>query len=106
MKENQNQANNYTNLYPTPDMQHHHNISEQNSMQNYFQIPVNPPPKPPKQPFNPIPLLLIAGVIFLFLGGIVFLTNTWEVLSDAGRAISLLSASIIAFGVNFLAEIA
>lgn len=104
MKENQKQANNYTNLYPPPDRQNNI-ISEQNPMQDYYQIPVNSSStKSPKQRFNPIPLLLIAGVIFLFLGGIVFLTNTWEILSDTGRAVSLLSVSLIAFGINFLAE--
>ncbi len=65
-----------------------------------------PPPQPPapKKPFSPIPLLLIAGVIFLFLGGIIFLTGTWDMLPDIARALSLLSASAIAFGINILAE--
>lgn len=65
-----------------------------------------PPPKPkkPKKPFSPIPLLLVAGVVFLFLGGIIFLTNTWDTLPDIARAVSLLSASVIAFGFNVLAE--
>ncbi len=58
----------------------------------------------PKQPFSPISLLLVAGVIFLFLGGIIFLTNTWKALSDTLRAFSLLSASLVAFGANILAE--
>lgn len=65
-----------------------------------------PAPKPPKpkQPFSPISLLLVAGVIFLFLGGVIFLTNTWKALPDALRAVSLLSASVVAFGANMLAE--
>ncbi len=67
------------------------------------------PPKPadppkPKKPFSPIPLLLTAGVIFLFLGGIIFLTNTWDMLPNAARAVFLLSASAIAFGASYLAE--
>lgn len=65
-----------------------------------------PPPKPkkPKKPFSPIPLLLIAGVLFLFLGGVIFLTSTWDTLPDIARAISLLSASVIAFTFNVIAE--
>jgi len=60
--------------------------------------------KKTKQPFSPISLLLVAGVIFLFLGGVIFLTKTWGMLSDTIRALSLLSASLIAFGMNILAE--
>ncbi len=64
------------------------------------------PPKPaaPKKPFSPIPLLLAAGVSFLFLGGIIFLTSTWNMLPDVARAISLLSASVLAFSINVVAE--
>ena len=65
------------------------------------------PPRPaskPKQPFSPIPLLLVAGVVFLFLGGVLVLTKTWDALPDAARAASLLSVGIISFGVNLLAE--
>ena len=67
----------------------------------------DPPPvqmQKPKKPFNPIPLLLIAGVLFLFLGGIIFLTNTWNMLPDVLRACGLLSASVIAFSANALAD--
>ncbi len=67
--------------------------------------PVKPPAPPvPKKPFSPIPLLLIAGVLFLFLGGIIFLTGTWDMLPDLARALALLSASAVAFGINVLAE--
>ncbi|MBQ4465938.1 MAG: hypothetical protein II916_08270 [Oscillospiraceae bacterium] len=71
----------------------------------YAQRPA-PQPKPakPKQPFSPIPLLLMAGVTFLFLGGIVFLTSTWASLADMIRAVALLSFGVICFGVNGLAE--
>lgn len=63
-----------------------------------------PVPKAPKKPFSPIPLLLIAGVCFLFLGGIIFLTSTWNALPDGARAVTLLSLSLLFFGVNILAE--
>ncbi len=66
------------------------------------QIPA-PPPPPPK-PFSPLPLLLFAGVAFLFLGGIIFLTDTWEMLSDPVRALALLSASGVAFGMHLLSD--
>lgn len=69
----------------------------------------NPVPQPAaapvqKTPFTPVTLLLVAGVIFLLFGGIIFLTNTWEMLPDLARACSLLSASVVAFVANILAE--
>lgn len=63
-----------------------------------------PVPRREKKPFSPIPLLLIAGVAFLFLGGVLFMTSTWDVMPNTGRAITLLSAGVIAFAANFLAE--
>ncbi len=74
--------------------------------ETYIPRPVPPPPMPVKEkkPFSPIPLLLIAGVAFLFLGGVLFLTNTWDVMPNMGRAVTLLSASVLAFGANLLAE--
>ena len=66
--------------------------------------PVPQRPAPPAKPFNPIPLLLIAGVAFLFLGGLIFLTGTWGALPSMARAVALLSASVVAFGANIIAE--
>ena len=86
------------NLYETSEPQH-----EPETQTIPEEINFNPPPKP-KKPFSPIPLLLIAGVGFIFLGGVIFLTSTWELLPNPVRAIALLSASVIAFGVNHLAE--
>ncbi len=88
----QNTAVDYTNRYP--------------GSQPFPQpVPMQPQAAPVvKKPFSPIPLLLIAGVIFLFLGGIIFLTGTWDALPDLARACALLSASFIAFAVNVLAE--
>lgn len=69
-------------------------------------VPAAPPPKPaaPKKTFSPILLLQMAGIIFLFLGGIIFLTSTWDMLADAMRAAALLSVSALAFGIHALAE--
>ncbi len=75
----------------------------QSAAQTVRTLPPKSAPKP-KKPFSPIPLLLVAGVVFLFLGGIIFLTNTWDMLPDAVRAASLFSAGIVAFGANALAE--
>ena len=61
------------------------------------------PPKP-KQPFSPIPLLLFAGVAFLFLGGALVLAQTWETLADSARAVILLLFSMMFFGANLIAE--
>ncbi len=66
--------------------------------------PAVPRAPKPKTPFSPIAFLLVAGVVFLFLGGVIFLTSTWDMLPDAARAIALLSASAVAFGINVLAE--
>ncbi|MDE5767779.1 MAG: DUF2157 domain-containing protein [Oscillospiraceae bacterium] len=121
--QNQNQVkiNDYSQLYAKnpvyPDHTKHSNTPDYSA---YFHAPSNlgHPDNPgklnvpinyqdapkPAQPFSPIPLLLIAGVLFLFMGGILFLSSTWDMLPEALRAISLLSASLIAFGVNILAE--
>lgn len=101
-----NQSSVQTNVYSSQ------NISglgqNQANYEKYYQSPApvlsRPKEQKPKQPFSPIPLLLVAGVIFLFLGGVIFLTNTWDMLPDTIRAFSLLSASLIAFGANVLAE--
>ena len=92
-------SNLYENLYETSEPQQ----NEPEVQPIPEGINFNPPPKP-KKPFSPIPLLLIAGVGFIFLGGVIFLTSTWELLPNPVRAIALLSASVIAFGVNHLAE--
>ncbi len=108
-------------VHPSNDYAHLYGSAEPPSHEGSIPEQVKPPvtpasytPKPvpaqpqkppaPKKPFSPIPLLLTAGVIFLFLGGIIFLTSTWDMLPDAARAIALLSASGIAFGINILAE--
>ncbi|MDE6729668.1 MAG: DUF2157 domain-containing protein, partial [Oscillospiraceae bacterium] len=108
-QQNQTQVNDYSQLYASNPDNLHYSGNPENSGNS------GNPGKPdfsyhyqytsrPAKPFSPIPLLLIAGVLFLFMGGILFLTSTWDMLSDAARAISLLSASLIAFGVSVLAE--
>ena len=105
-----NKPEDYSNLYPNhnPDPNQLGTFQQSQDYRNFYQssTPLIPPPKEPKprQPFSPVPLLLIAGVIFLFLGGIIFLTKTWDMLPDILRAMALLSASAIAFGVHVLAE--
>lgn len=119
----QNKKNSYDNLYPPPPNAAHpldapeapgasqppqpfvmHSDEVETASRPQVRIAAPPAPKKPKAPFSPIPLLLIAGVAFLFLGGIIFLSNTWDMLPDAARALSLFSAGIIAFGANVLAE--
>lgn len=96
MNQNQNKTDDYANLYG--------NHQQQQPSVYSSPTPVIRQEKKPKQPFSPISLLLVAGVIFLFMGGIIFLTNTWNILPDVLRACCLLSASLIAFGANLLAE--
>ena len=84
---------------PFPDASPQPAAGKVTYQQNY-----TPPPPKEKKPFNPIPLLLAAGVAFLFLGGIIFLTGTWETLPNGARAAALLSAGVVAFGANILAE--
>lgn len=90
-----NAAMDYTNRYPAPGQP---GIQAPLPQYAAYAVP------PVKKPFSPIPMLLIAGVVFLFLGGIIFLTSTWEMLPDFARAGALLSASVVAFTVNILAE--
>lgn len=112
-----NQNNSYEDLYPSSSPPQPYKMDSTSVDTGFIppNMPVSPPPVPmpppmvqpvPKQkkPFSPIPLLLIAGVAFLFLGGIIFLTGTWDIMPNMGRAVTLLSASVIAFGANLLAE--
>ena len=71
-----------------------------------FQAPPQAAPKPkkPRQPFSPTSFLLIAGVAFLFLGGVLVLKQTWSTLADSVRAIILLCISVMFFGANLIAE--
>lgn len=105
MNMNQHHPDDYSRFYGT-SAQSPANSSPSYPQGSEYRTHVQPPvtQKPPKQPFNPISLLLVAGVIFLFLGGVIFLTNTWDMLPDVVRALGLLSASLIAFGAHALAE--
>ena len=118
MSQNSNRSDDYSNLYTNQnqDFSYHPYDSENQAnlyqqKQNYQSYYQSPTPviryqkeQKPKQPFSPIPLLLVAGVIFLFMGGLIVLTKTWGMLPDVGRALGLLSASLLAFGASVLAE--
>ncbi|MCR5717560.1 MAG: hypothetical protein K6F80_00810 [Oscillospiraceae bacterium] len=95
-----------THSSPVPDQPPKPAVFRSSDMQ---QMPMPQPyqqPRPvkPKQPFSPTSFLLIAGVLFLFLGGVIFLTQTWATLPDTARAVVLLSVSVMFFGANIVAE--
>ena len=73
-----------------------------------------PPPYRPMQPQKPVSsvsnesiktsIILILGVVFVVLAGIIFSTTTWESLSDIAKTIIIFSVSALFFCVSTLAE--
>lgn len=56
------------------------------------------------KPFSAINVVLIIGVIFIILSGLIFATTTWLYLSDILRTIIICSLSLVFFGASLLAE--
>ena len=56
------------------------------------------------KPFSAINIVLIIGVIFIILSGLIFATTTWLYLSDILRTLVICSLSLIFFGASLLAE--
>ena len=107
--------------YPQP------NIPPQQPI-NYAPPPINPyreinqpsfvqpipqyAPVPPVAPImnketkrvSTINIVLIVGVIFIILSGLIFATTTWQFLSNAIRTATILSVTVIFFGVSTLAH--
>ncbi len=73
-----------------------------------------PPPYRPIQPQKPVTsvsnesiktsIILILGVVFVVLAGIIFSTTTWESLPDIAKTIIVFSLSALFFCVSVLAE--
>lgn len=73
-----------------------------------------PPPYRPIQPQNPVTsvsnesiktsIILVLGVVFVVLAGIIFSTTTWELLPDIAKTIIVFSISALFFCVSVLAE--
>lgn len=58
--------------------------------------------KPKKN--STINVILIIGVLFIVLSGFIFMTTTWNVISDTVRVIALLMMSLVFFGGSFIGE--
>lgn len=74
-------------------------ISEIN---NNKKVPDNPPNTKPK--INPINVILIIGVIFIILAGVIFSTTNWNVMSNLVKTLVIFSASIFFYAVSIFAE--
>lgn len=59
---------------------------------------------PKEKPFNAMNVLLIVGVLFVILAGVIFATTTWLYLGEILRAVTILSVSLVFFAASVLAE--
>jgi len=59
---------------------------------------------PKEKPFNAMNVLLIIGVLFVILAGVIFATTTWLYLGEIMRAVTILSVSLVFFAASVLAE--
>jgi len=68
------------------------------------QLPVKPVVKPETKSFGAIIIVLIIGVIFVILSGLIFATTTWVYLSNVVRTTMICSFSFVFFGASIVAE--
>ncbi|MDF2596283.1 MAG: hypothetical protein K0R69_2624, partial [Clostridia bacterium] len=75
------------------------------------QIPIKSPiyqPRQPikkvKQPVSTINIVLIVGVLFIILAGLIFATTTWKTLPSVARTAIIFSLVIVFFGTSWMAE--
>lgn len=66
----------------------------------------NPYPSDEKEisKVSTISVILVVGVIFVLLSGIIFTTTTWHTLNNIVRSLLIFSASVLFFGVGTLAD--
>lgn len=67
-------------------------------------MPRPAPAAPKEKPFNAMNVLLIIGVLFVILAGVIFATTTWLYLGKILRAVTILSVSLVFFAASVLAE--
>lgn len=67
-------------------------------------IPRPAPAVPKEKPFNAMNVLLIIGVLFVILAGVIFATTTWLYLGEILRTVTILSVSLVFFAASVLAE--
>ncbi|MFZ2539585.1 MAG: hypothetical protein WAX04_11875 [Oscillospiraceae bacterium] len=60
--------------------------------------------KKQKDPVSAINVILIIGVFFIILAGLIFATTTWQFLSSLAKICSISSLTAMFFGVSILAE--
>lgn len=58
----------------------------------------------PKSKNSTINVILIIGVLFIVLSGFIFMTTTWNIISDGMRAAALIMMSVVFFCGSFIAE--
>jgi len=63
-----------------------------------------PAPAPRAKPFSALNIVLIIGVIFVILAGLIFATTTWIYLSNVVRTVIICSLSAVFFGASAAAE--
>lgn len=71
----------------------------------------NPPAPPaahpagaPRKPVRAANVVLIVGVLFILLAGVIFATTTWRVLPNIARIVIIFSVSLLFFGGSALAH--
>jgi len=69
------------------------------------QVPASAPaPALRAKPFSALNIVLIIGVIFIILSGLIFATTTWLYLSNVVRTVIICSLSLVFFGAAAAAE--
>ena len=90
--QNQPPINNYNQVQPMPNM---------NSIPAQYQKPIK---KKNKSDFNAVNIILIVGVFFVILAGLIFATTTWRKLPDGVKTIVILAVTFIFYDFSILAE--
>ena len=79
------------------------NIAGQISLNSPIYQP-RQPIKKVKQPVSTINIVLIVGVLFIILAGLIFATTTWKTLPSVARTAIIFSLVIVFFGTSWMAE--
>ncbi|WP_069998728.1 DUF2157 domain-containing protein [Cellulosilyticum sp. I15G10I2] len=67
-------------------------------------IPSYQPSKKSKKPISTINIVLIIGVLFIILSGLIFATTTWKTLPSLARTMIVFSLVIVFFTSSWIAE--
>ena len=109
---------NYQQPNPMPPQSAHAPVSQNNNYINnptpvYYQAPAQytPPTNilPPEaaektKRVSTINIILIVGILFIIVAGIIFASTTWHFLPNILRTVTILSVTALFFGVSVLAD--